>query len=66
MSVIFMARHAEGLRPQAQSPLRERVDFRVGREAAERLLGKFELAVHGDLEHPAAGADEFDIGLAKL
>jgi len=44
---------------------RQRVDFLVGREAAELFLGKFKLAVDGDLEHAAAGADEFGVG-AKL
>jgi hypothetical protein len=66
MSVIFMGSDAGRLRREAQSPLRQRVDLRVGREAAERLLGEPEQAVDEYLEHAAAGADEFDIGLAKL
>lgn len=44
----------------------QRVDLRVGRETAERLLGELELAVDHDLEHAAARADQFDIGTAKL
>ena len=45
---------------------RQRVDFRVGWKTAERCLGKFELAVNEHVENPAAGADEFNIGLTKL
>lgn len=48
------------------SRCRQRVDFRVGREAAERLLGKSELTVDQDFEHAAAGADEFDFGVGEF
>ena len=51
---------------RADSPLRQRLDLLVGGEAAERLLGELELAVDRDLEHPAARADEFDIGLTQF
>lgn len=45
---------------------RQRIDFRVGREAAECLLGKFELAVDEDLEDAPARTDELDINLGQL
>ena len=48
------------------SALRQRVDFRIRREAADCLLGELELAVDGNLEHPAARADELDISQTQL
>jgi hypothetical protein len=48
------------------SALCQRVDFRVGRKTAERLLGELQLAIDRDLEHTAARADQFDLGVGKL
>jgi hypothetical protein len=50
---------------RTRSALRQRVDLRVGREAAGGLFGEFQLAIDGHLEHAAARADQFDISNAK-
>jgi hypothetical protein len=48
------------------SPLRQRVDLGVGREAAERLLGEFQLAIDENLKYAAARADELDVTFGQL
>jgi hypothetical protein len=48
------------------SPLRQRVDLPVAREAAERLLGKLQRAVDENLEYAAARADQLDVGIGQL
>jgi hypothetical protein len=56
-------------RPQSallQSGFRQRVDFLVGGETTERLLGELQPAVDQNLKHAAARADEFDVGVDQF
>src|SRR6185437_15153064 len=46
--------------------LHHRIQLRLAREAAGRLLGKLERAVDGDLEHAAVAFDQFDLGAGFL
>ena len=50
----------------ASSASCQRVDLALGRKTTERLLGELQRAIDGNLEHAAARADEFDIGIDKL
>jgi hypothetical protein len=44
----------------------ERVDFLVGRETAELLLGELQLTIDCNVEHAPAGADKFDINIGQF
>jgi hypothetical protein len=45
---------------------RDRVDLRIGRKPAKGLFGECQFSVHGDLEHAARRADEFDFGAGSF